>query len=346
MRTIPRRFNLVFGENLLKGLNDTAHRPYIVVTMKDLWPLVKDDLSEHLAQVYFVENCNSDILDNAVDKLPNANCIIGVGGGRAIDVARFFAWRKRLPLFSVPTSTSVNAAFCHRSGVRFNGTVKYIGWVVPEAVYVDFRLVAKAPRWMNSQGIGDIFCHHTGDYDWKLATKRGKADHWPYDEELAAEAQEVLEDVYANIEEVGKVSKKGIETVMRAHWKFGALYHESGWNPRPVEGSEHGFYYNLERVTGRAFQHGEIVCWGIIISTLLQDNESEKMENYIRKAGVRLTCSEVGLSWEEVEKAIRTLHEYAQIAVDKKIPPHYTILNEAIIDDSLIKLLNEKFTSK
>ena len=141
MRTIPRRFNLVFGENLLKELNDTAHRPYIVVTMKDIWPLVKDDLSEHLAQVYFVENCNSDILANAIDKLPNANCIIGVGGGRAIDVAKFFAWRKRLPLFSVPTSTSVNAAFTHRTAVRFNRTVKYIGWAVPEAVYVDFGLI-------------------------------------------------------------------------------------------------------------------------------------------------------------------------------------------------------------
>lgn len=347
MRTIPRRFNLVFGEKLIKEINDTAHRPYTVVTMNDIWPMVKDDLSEHLANVYFVKkNTDNDVLNNDVNNLPKTECIIGVGGGRAIDVAKYFAWKKRLPLFSVPTSTSVNAAFTHRTGVRFNKIVKYIGWAVPEAVYVDFGIVSKAPKWMNVQGIGDIFCGLTGCYDWNLATKRGQAGHWPYDEELAAEAQEVIKDVFANIEEVGKVSKKGIETIMRAHWKFGALYHESGWIPRPIEGSEHGFYYNLERVTGREFQHGEIVCWGIIISTLLQNNEPEKIESYIRKAGVRLTCSEVGLKWEEVEKTILTLPEYAQIAVDKGIPPHYTILNEAVIDNNLIELLRKKFYDK
>ncbi|MCK4394177.1 iron-containing alcohol dehydrogenase [Candidatus Bipolaricaulota bacterium] len=344
MRTLARRFNLVFGERLAQELNEVAHRPYIVVTMKDIWPLVKDDLSEHLAHVHFVESLEYDVLTATVEKLPAASCVIGVGGGRAIDVAKFFAWKKRLPLFSMQTSTGVNACFTHRAGIRFDGVVKYIGWAVPEAVYVDFGLVANAPQWMNSQGVGEIFCAHTGCYDWKLATKRGKVHQWPYDEELAEEALEVLEDVYANIDEIRKASKKGIETVMKSHWKFGALYHESGWNPRPIEGSEHGFYYNLERVTGGHFQHGEMVCWGIIVSTLLQDNDPEKMENYIRKAGVRLTCSKVGLSWEDVEETLRRLPEYAQIAVDQQIPPHYTILNEATIDGSFLKLLRGKFS--
>jgi len=343
MRTLPSRFNLVFGERLAKEVNDVAHRPYIVVTMKDIWPLVQDDLSEHLAHVYFVESLEYEILAKAAENLPEANCVIGVGGGRAIDVAKFFAWKKRLPLFSMPTSTSVNAAFTHRAGVRFDKIVKYIGWTVPEAVYVDYGLVSNAPKWMNSQGVGDIFCAHTGRYDWKLATERGEAGPWPYDEELAEEAAEVLEDVYANIDEVRKMSRKGIETLMKAHWKFGALYQDSGWNPRPIEGSEHAFYYQLERVTGREFQHGEIVCWGIIISTLLQDNDPEKMEDYIRRAGVRLTCSQIGVPWHDIEKTLRSLHEYAQIAVEQNLPPHYTILNEKTVDERMIKQLRDKF---
>ena len=41
---------------------------------------------------------------------------------------------------------TVNAPFGHRAGLRRGGVVRYLGFAVPEAVYVDFDVIAGAGR--------------------------------------------------------------------------------------------------------------------------------------------------------------------------------------------------------
>ena len=116
-------------------------------------------------------------------RLPACRSIIGLGGGQAIDVAKFFAWTLGLPIFQVPTAMTVNAPFGHRAGVRTGGKVRYMGWAVPEAVYVDFDVIASAPQLLNRSGVGDILCYHTAHADWRLAHDLGREEpQWPYDE--------------------------------------------------------------------------------------------------------------------------------------------------------------------
>src|SRR5207245_7215933 len=107
--------------------------------------------------VHLVDTLELSDLERAAEALPPAAAIIGLGGGQAIDVAKFFAWTRRLPLFQVPTATTVNAPFGHRSGLRDAGRVRYLGWAVPEAVYIDF----------------DVLCYHTAHFDWRLADRHG-----------------------------------------------------------------------------------------------------------------------------------------------------------------------------
>ena len=40
---------------------------------------------------------------------------------------------------------TVNAPFGHRAGLRDRGNVRYLGWAVPEAVYVDFDVIQQRP---------------------------------------------------------------------------------------------------------------------------------------------------------------------------------------------------------
>ena len=54
-------------------------------------------------------------------RLPEFGAVVGLGGGRALDVAKFFAWRRGRPLFQVPTSMGTNAAFAHRAALRHEG---------------------------------------------------------------------------------------------------------------------------------------------------------------------------------------------------------------------------------
>ena len=146
-------FQTVFGHELVGELPNFVHRPYLVVTMADLWPRFEDQLTgPSLAGVHLVDTLELSELVALEERLPRAAAIIGLGGGQALDVAKFLAWTRRLPLFQVPTATTVNAPFGHRAGLRDEGRVRYLGWTVPEAVYIDFDVIGSAPPNLNRSG--------------------------------------------------------------------------------------------------------------------------------------------------------------------------------------------------
>ncbi len=327
-------FVTVFGRGLVEELPNFVHRPYLVVTMEDLWPRFAPLLEEGLAGVHLVKTLDLAELERLVEELPACRSIVGLGGGQAIDVAKFFAWSRRLPLFQVPTSMTVNAPFGHRSGLRTEGKVRYLGWAVPEAVYVDFGVIQSAPAPINRAGIGDILCYHTAHFDWKLVSDLGRAEaKWPYDEELVAQARLRLESLLDNLDEIHDVTEQGIRTLMLGHRWGGTTFHDSGWNPRHIEGMEHFFYYNLERLTGRHYIHGQPVGLGIVFGSALQENAPQEMLAALRRAGVDIRPEAMGVTWDNAAEAMRTLPEYVRdaglwyTAVDVK-----PITEELIVD--------------
>jgi glycerol-1-phosphate dehydrogenase [NAD(P)+] len=313
--TAGREFTTVFGRGLIAELPNFVHRPYLVVTMEDLWPRFEASFDAGLAGVHLVRSLDLATLERDVAALPACSSVIGLGGGQAIDVAKFFAWTRRLPLFQVPTAMTVNAPFGHRAGLRTDGTVRYMGWAVPEAVYVDFDVIQQAPPALNRSGVGDILCYHTAHADWKLADDLGQGEpRWPYDEGLVAQARARLDAVLSNLDDIHDVTERGIRTLMLAHRWGGATFHDSGWNPRHIEGVEHFFFYNLERLTGRHFIHGQPVGLGIYAGATLQGNQAEAMLAALHRAGVDIRPEAMGVSWEDAAEALRSLAGYVRDA--------------------------------
>jgi glycerol-1-phosphate dehydrogenase [NAD(P)+] len=335
-----RLFNTIYGHGLIGELPNVVHRPYYVVTMEDLWFLSEQVWDEHLAGVQFAESVEYEDLERIVEALPACNSVIGIGGGRAQDVAKYIAWRSRLPLFQVPTAMTVNAAFGHRSAVRFGGIVRYIGWAVPEAVYVDYDVIQSAPPLLNRSGVCDIFCYHTAHYDWRLAHERGKCEpRWPYDQQLVDEAAGVLRRVTGKLAEIHEGTDEGIRTLMEGHRWGGAAFHNAGWNPRHIEGAEHFLFYNLEYRTGKPFIHGQPVCLGIYIISALQDNHAKRILDAIERVGVPIRPEDMGLTWDDVAEALRTLREYVEQA-----GLWYTVVNDRPITEEFIDRVRERLS--
>jgi glycerol-1-phosphate dehydrogenase [NAD(P)+] len=331
-------FLTVFGRNLVDELASIAHRPYLVVTMEDLWPMFEDSLGSQLAGIHFVTSLDLDEVTAAAAKLPAYASVVGLGGGQASDVAKFFAWVRRVPLFQVPTAMTTNAPFAHRAALRSEGKSSAIGWAVPEVVYVDLDVIKRAPAHLNRTGVCDVLSAHTAHFDWKLAHDTGNEERqWPYDADLVAQSRVWFESVRKSVDAIRDVSDEGIRTLMLAHRWGGAAYHNAGWNDRHLNGVDHCFLYCLEYVTNKHFIHGQGVGLGIYLGSDLQENEPEAILETLRRTGVDIRPEAMGISWDDAANALRRLGWYVRYA---GLP--YTIADARPVTDAFIDVARER----
>jgi glycerol dehydrogenase-like iron-containing ADH family enzyme len=303
-------FQTILGRNLVGELKNFVHRPFLLVTMEDMWPIFEKDLAGAEYHRYFVHSVDEKALLADLAKLPPVEAIVGLGGGMAVDTAKYFSWKKRLPLFQIQTALSMNASWGQRCGIRIDGVVRYIGWAVPQAVYIDYDVIRAAPPKLNYSGIGDILCNFTGVLDWQYATRIGKCEtKWPYDEETAQRSLANVENVLRNTKEIRDLTDKGIRVLIDG-LRWGTSFHGAGWNPRHIEGIDHFFFYSLEYETGRKFLHGQPVCLGVYIGALLHENRAEEMLKAIHEVGLDIRPEAMGVTWADIAKALFNMRDY------------------------------------
>ena len=326
-----KTFSTIYGRNLLYELNIILPQDALIVTMKDLWDRFENYFTKNV-QVHFVKNLNIETLENDYDKFKNFNAVVGIGGGQAVDAAKFFSWKSNAKLFQVPTSMSVNAAFGHRFAARIDGNINYIGWTTPEAVYVDFDIIKNAPKLFNRSGICEIMCYHTAHLDWKYADKVGKCEKkWAYDQQAVNEAKSVLDYMLEGIDDIKEVNDNGIIRLMNANSWGGPAFHNFGWNPRPIEGTDHFVFYSLEYHTKKSYIHGQPVNMGVYVGSLLHNSKAEEMLDYIIRAGVDVRPESMGITWEDMSNALMKMKEYIN-----RIGLWHSIAHDKSIDENFI----------
>lgn len=327
-------FPTVFGRDLLREVPNFVAPPFLVVTMAELWP----DLGSHFpegTQPYFVDSMEVSELEAQLGKLDGVASVIGLGGGQAIDCAKYFSWRRNLPLHQFPTSLSVDAMFGQRAAVRDKGLVRYVGWAIPETVYFDYAILERAPRHVNHAGIGDVFCFFTAAWDWEYAHRVGRCEaRWPYDPALAQISLGKAEAALAEKEEIRDLTPRGIELIVDGFKWGGASFHGAGWCPRHVEGVEHFLFYALEALTGKKFLHGQAVCLGIVCGALMHARRVGELRSAIKTIGVDIHPQSMGITWDDVNSTVSGLSEFVR---REKLP--YGIANDFAVDGTFLARL-------
>jgi len=327
--------NIMYGESIVSGIAK-GKAPFVVSTMPEVWQMVKDKIGGTSEKVIFVQSMEKLDVERLENSIPEVDFVFGIGGGSAIDFAKYIAWKRKIPLITVPSITSVDAPITKEIALRIDGKVRYIGKVIPEKILIDYCLIKKAPERLNKAGVGDILSSHTALFDWKLAAKRGMEN---YNEEIARKAEGLLSLLEENVEEIRKITNEGIKLLMQLFLEENKLCWNSG-NSRPEEGSEHLFAYNMEYLTRKHFIHGELVCVGIILMSYLQENNPKRALKIIRETGVSIRPKDLGVSREEILNCLLTLPDYV-----KKENLFYSIVNEVGEDKEKINEAVEFYLS-
>jgi glycerol dehydrogenase-like iron-containing ADH family enzyme len=307
-----RPFPTVFGRSLLAEIPNFVPAPFTVVTMADLWPRFRDAFPAGTVP-HLVRSMERRQLEAELPGLAGSAAFVGLGGGQAIDAAKYFAWRLGRPLHQFPTSLSVDAMYGQRAGVREGGIVRYVGWAIPETVWFDVGILEAAPPHLNRAGIGDVFCFFTGVWDWEHADRTGRCEpRWPFDRGLADHSLALAEAALAGADAIRDLTPEGMRLLVSGFQWGGASYHASGWCPRHIEGVEHHIFYALEARTGVRFLHGQAVCLGIVAGALMHGRRAAELRAAIAGIGVDIRPEAMGIGWPDVEAALTDLGSFVR----------------------------------
>jgi len=317
-----------FGSGSVDGLGRELGR-FVVATMDIPWRVTRDRLGSTPAEVVMVETMEHDVVDRRVAALPECDTIVGVGGGQAIDFAKYAAWKRGCRLVSIPTVISVDAFVTPKAAVRKNHRVEYVGDSSPDPLVLDYDLIRTAPPELNIAGAGDLLSIHTACFDWELAHAAGRDAH-PFSPHDIAQARAVLDGVAANADAIRQVTDDGLRTIVEGYMRLNTICLPTGhW--RVEEGSEHFLFYELEERTARPFIHGHIVGLGIYIMSRLQQNAPERITQLMDGLDLHYHPAAVDIDRRTLTDSLRTVKQYVR-ACDM----WYTVIDDRDITDAWI----------
>ena len=279
---------MVAGLEILRNFEESGHSPKMIV--------IKSEGMEE------VERAIREL------KKDDFGFVIGVGGGKPIDIAKIASVELHKEFISVPTAASHDGIASSRASIPDGEIQHSITAKPPIAIVADTKIIAGAPWKLTSAGCADIISNFTAVKDWKLAKLQGKAE---YSEYAAALSEMTAEMLIQNVDLILKKSEKSVFMVIKALVSSGVAMSIAG-SSHPASGGEHLFSHQLDRVEPGERLHGHQVGVGTILTEYLHSGDSgkwKKIKNTLEKLECPTTANELGVTRESIIEALSTAHE-------------------------------------
>lgn len=265
------------------------------------------------AKELFVTRTERTYVEGLAKKHSGFDNVVGIGGGVAVDVAKYIGAKNGARVTAFPTIISTDCMFTSSTAIREEGTVKYIPSKKPDELIVDYDLLLEAPYRLNVCGWGDVLSIHTALWDWKLSAKETGER---YDDEVAESARGILSKA-CRVD-----SKEGLATLIECLRCEVELCDGFG-NSRPEEGSEHLFVYLIENHLRESHPHGELVALGVHEMSRLQGNDVDRVCKVMDEIGLSYKSEDIQIPSSTINRVISELPAYV-----KKHNFFYSVVNK------------------
>ena len=297
-----KKISIISGGNVKKIVQKKIETSLIASKIKSSWYLAKINDQKTIREIEKkVRKSKSDV-------------IIGIGGGRSVDIAKLIGFNLNKPFVSVPTSAShdgIASPFVSVKGDKPHSLVA----TAPLGVFVDVGIMKKAPKKLLASGCGDLIAKITAVRDWQLGRDKTGEYYGTYSAELASMSAQFL------IKNSARFSKKGLHVreIVEALISAGVASCIAG-SSRPCSGAEHLFSHAVDKLEPGTGLHGEKCGIGTILISKLQGQNWKQIIKTLKNVGAPTTAKEIGLKPQVLAKALTIAQSLR--------PERYTILSE------------------
>ncbi len=241
----------------------------------------------------------NEIIELAFSMDMKTQAVIGIGGGKVIDVAKYAAYLRKLPFISVPTSSSSDGFSSASASLIVNGRRTSVPAKMATGIIVDTDVIKSAPKKFIYSGIGDLVSKITSLYDWVYEDEHGYATLDDFASMIAKKAvnsfvrtpfDDITDDLFIR-ELVHSLAMSGIAN-------------EIAGSSAPTSGSEHLISHALDKLLERPQLHGVQVGIATYIMSVVQEHRDKRVNTILTDTGFWDYVETLNLNAEDYEKAI------------------------------------------
>jgi len=253
------------------------------------------------------------------------DAVVGIGGGRTLDVAKYTADLLGLPMVSVATNLSHDGIASPVASLEHEGRKGSYGVHVPLAVFVDLDYVEKAPPQMIRSGIGDVVSNLSALSDWRLAAdERGEQ----IDGLAAAMARAAADAVLYRPDSIE--SEDFLTTLAEALILSGLAMAVAG-SSRPCSGGDHEILHAVNQLYPDVSNHGELAGIGALFCAFLRGDREQQacIDACLRRHRLPRVPGDIGLTNEQFAAAVAFAPQTR--------PDRFTILEQLALSEADVR---------
>ena len=304
----PLKWDAHYGQNLIPT-HMAAIDSYVAVTSPSAWKIVEPLMPHPPLHVEFQGRMGEGYLEPLPERLPNAEYVVAIGGGNALDVGKYAAWNLNRPLIMIPTLVSTGAVFQPSIAIRRAETWNYESNIVaPEFLLLDTDVIRAAPARRNRGGMGECIAQSANVGAWKWWSEQGH-DGPPFDQKAADTTMAWIRDrcarFQADLDSDGQPQAEGI----RIAAEINRERYDLPTMQVPSRGLDHAFIISFEWVHRREINHSEGVSLGTLMNDFIYGWGFDEAKDLLDSCGVSYKPRDLGCTWDEVHAVTKRFNE-------------------------------------